>query len=74
MEDGKVRSVQLADGSHVYGKNFISNMHPVRTLEMTETELIKPAYRSRVKDLENTVSSFIVNIVFKENSFALPEE
>ncbi|HNP00223.1 MAG TPA: NAD(P)/FAD-dependent oxidoreductase, partial [Ferruginibacter sp.] len=54
VEDGKVRSVQLADGSHVYGKNFISNMHPVRTLEMTETELIKPAYRSRVKDLENT--------------------
>ena len=70
VEDGQVRSVQLADGSHVYGKNFISNMHPVRTLEMTETELIKPAYRSRVKDLENTVSSFIVNIVFKENSFA----
>jgi all-trans-retinol 13,14-reductase len=69
VENGKVNSVELTDGSYVYGKNFISNMHPVRTLEMTETDLIKPAYRSRVKELENTVSSFIVNIVFKEEAF-----
>ncbi len=69
VEDGKVSSVQLTDGTHVYGRNFISNMHPVRTLDMTETGLIKQAYRSRVKELENTVSSFIVNIVFKKNAF-----
>lgn len=69
VEGGKVQSVQLADGSHVYADNFISNMHPVQTLEMTETEMIKPAYRTRVKELENTVSSFIVNIVFKKDAF-----
>lgn len=69
VEDGKVSSVQLANGLQVYGKNFISNMHPVRTLEMTDTDLIKPAYRSRVKELENTVSSFIVNIVFQKDAF-----
>jgi all-trans-retinol 13,14-reductase len=69
VENGKVSSVEMVDGSHVYGKHFISNMHPVRTLEMTETDLIKPAYRSRVKELENTVSSFIVNVVFKKDAF-----
>ena len=69
VEKGKVSSVQLADGTHVYGRSFISNMHPVRTLDMTETDLIKQAYRSRVKELENTVSSFIVNIVFKKDAF-----
>lgn len=69
VEDGKVSSVELTNGSLVQGKYFISNMHPVRTLEMTETSLIKPAYRSRVKELENTVSSFIVNIVFKKETF-----
>jgi all-trans-retinol 13,14-reductase len=69
VENGKVGFVELTDGSHVYGKHFISNMHPVRTLEMTETDLIKQAYRGRVKDLENTVSSFIVNIVFKKDTF-----
>ncbi len=69
VEEGKVSSVQLADGSQVYGKHFISNMHPVRTLEMTETNIIKPAYRSRVKELENTVSSFIINVVFNKEAF-----
>lgn len=69
VEDGKARCVELADGSKWYAGRFISNMHPVRTLEMTETHLIKPAYRSRVKELENTVSSFIVNIVFKKDAF-----
>jgi all-trans-retinol 13,14-reductase len=66
---GKVSSVELADGSQVYAKTFISNMHPVRTLEMTETDLIKPAYRNRLKELENTVASFIVNVVFKKDAF-----
>ncbi|MBX2933510.1 MAG: NAD(P)/FAD-dependent oxidoreductase [Ferruginibacter sp.] len=69
VNDGKVTSVELMDGSHIRAKNFISNMHPVRTLDMTETDIIKPAYRSRVKELENTVSSFIVNVVFNKDSF-----
>jgi len=69
VENGKVGSVELKDGSFITAKYFISNMHPVRTLEMTETKIIKPAYRSRVKDLENTVSSFIVNIVFDKEAF-----
>ncbi len=69
VENGKVSSVQLADGTHVYGRSFISNMHPLRTLAMTETDLIKQAYRSRVKDLENTISSFTVNIVFMRDAF-----
>jgi all-trans-retinol 13,14-reductase len=69
VEDGKVNSVQLKDGSHVYGKNFISNMHPVRTLELTETSLIKNAYKHRIKNLENSIGGFVVNIVFKKESF-----
>lgn len=69
VDDGKVTSVELMDGTYITAKNFISNTHPVRTLDMTETDIIKPAYRSRVKELENTVSSFIVNIVFNKDSF-----
>ena len=68
-EDGRVSYVQLADGSKIYGQQFISNMHPVKTLEITESELIKPAYRNRLKSLENSVSSFTLNIVFKKDSF-----
>ena len=69
VEEGKVSSVELADGSHVYAKHFISNMHPVRTLEMTDSSLIKHAYKNRIKGLENTSGGFIINIVFKKNAF-----
>jgi all-trans-retinol 13,14-reductase len=69
VEDGRVSSVQLADGSHIYGTNFISNMHPVRTLEMTETSIIKHAYKNRIRSLENSIGGFVINIVLKKGSF-----
>ncbi len=69
VEDGEVNAVQLKDGSHVYGKSFISNMHPLRTLELTETSLIKNAYKHRIKSLENSIGGFVLNIVFKKESF-----
>jgi all-trans-retinol 13,14-reductase len=68
-EEGKVSHVELSDGSRVYGNEFISNMHPVKTLEMTDTEVIRVAYRKRLKSLENSISSFTLNIVLKKNSF-----
>jgi all-trans-retinol 13,14-reductase len=69
VENGRVSSVELADGSYVYGKNFISNMHPVRTLGMTESNLIKHAYKHRVKNLENSIGGFVVNIVFEKEAY-----
>jgi len=69
VENGKASSVEIADGSLVYGKQFISNMHPVRTLDMLETDLIKHAYKTRVRNLENTIGGFIINIVFKKDSY-----
>ncbi len=68
VEDGKVVSVELADGSFVYGKHFISNMHPVRTINMIDSHLLKHAYTSRLKSLENGIGGFIINIVFKKDS------
>ncbi len=68
-ENGHVSHVELSDGSRVYAKTFISNMHPVKTLEMTESDLIKNIYRKRLKSLENSVSSFTINIVLKKNTF-----
>jgi len=67
-EEGKVTAVQLADGSFVRGKHFISNMHPARTMEMTDSHLIKNAYRNRIKNLKNTIGGFVINIVLKKNA------
>lgn len=69
VENGVAKSVLLADGSHIYAKHFISNMHPVQTLEMTDSPLIKQAYKSRIKNLQNTIGGFVINIVFKKGTF-----
>jgi all-trans-retinol 13,14-reductase len=68
-ENGKITHVELTDGSKIYGSEFISNMHPVKTLEITDTEIIRNTYRTRLKNLENSISSFTLNIVLKKNSF-----
>lgn len=68
-ENGVVTHVLLADGSRLYANDFISNMHPVKTLEMTQSDHIRAAYRKRLSGLENSISSFTLNIVFKKNSF-----
>lgn len=69
VDEGIVKSVQLKDGSLLYGKIFISNMHPVKTMELTETDLIRNAYKNRIKNLENSIGGFVINIVFKKNSY-----
>ena len=69
VEEGEVTHVETADGSKVYAKHFISNMHPVRTLDMTESNLIKHAYKSRIKGLENSIGGFVLNIVFEKNAW-----
>jgi len=56
-------------GASFYGKNFISSLHPTVTLSLTRSTLFRPVYRKRIMHLDNTISPFIVNIRFKENSF-----
>ena len=68
-QDGKVAYVTLDDGTQLYADHFISNMHPAKTLDITETSFFKAAYKNRIKSLKDTVSSFIVNIVLKKDRF-----
>ncbi|MBC8033800.1 MAG: NAD(P)/FAD-dependent oxidoreductase [Chitinophagaceae bacterium] len=65
----QVTHVELKDGSRKHATHYISNMHPVKTLEITDSDLIKNVYRKRLKSLENSISSFTLNIVFKKDSF-----
>ncbi len=68
-ENGVVTHVVLENGEKMYAKYFISNMHPVKTFEITDTPLIKNAYRNRLKGLENSTSAFTLNLVFKKDTF-----
>jgi all-trans-retinol 13,14-reductase len=68
-EDGIIKYAMLADGRKMLAKNYISNIHPARTLQITETEILKKAYVNRISSLENSCSSFTLNLSFKKNSF-----
>jgi len=68
-EDGKIAYVVLQDGSKLYGTHFISNLHPAKTLQLTETSVFKHAYKNRLSNLKDTISCFIVNIVLKKDCY-----
>jgi all-trans-retinol 13,14-reductase len=67
-ENGQLHYAETDKGEKIYGKLFISNIHPSKTIEMTESDLIKKAFRNRLKSLENSISTFYVNVVLKKNA------
>ncbi len=69
VEEGLIQYVELEDGEKIHGNTFISNIHPATTLQMLETDLIRSAYRNRIKSLENSVSIFVVYIILKPGTW-----
>lgn len=46
----------------------ISDAHPMRTLELLNTKLIRPAFRKRINEIPQTVGGFSVYLSFKKNT------
>lgn len=69
-ENGKLQYAETADGQRFYGKQFIANIHPETLLGLLQTNVIKPAYKNRIKGLEQTRSSFMLNLVLKPQTVA----
>ncbi len=69
VENGTAKSVTLSTGEKIEAELFISNIHPAKTLAMTETDAIRPAYRNRIKSLENSISTFVLYLILKPNTF-----
>lgn len=69
VNDQLMEYVELASGEEIRGKQFISNMHPVRTFELVKTKQIRKAYVNRINSIEHTISIFSLYIVFKDNEF-----
>jgi all-trans-retinol 13,14-reductase len=69
VKNGLVTAAELSDGSSVHADYFVSNSTPANTYRMTETNLIRPVTRKRIEAMPTTVSSFILNIVFKKDRF-----
>jgi len=60
-----VDSVSLKNGETIFGKQFISNIHPQATLERINSHMIRRAYRDRINSLDNTISTFTLYLTFK---------
>jgi all-trans-retinol 13,14-reductase len=67
-DDTKVTSVQLSTGEVIEANSFISNIHPQATLDKIDSPLIRKVYRTRISELENSISNFTVYIKFKKEA------
>ena len=47
---------------------IVSDAHPIRTLELLDTKLIRPAFRKRISQIPQTVGGFSVYLQFKDNT------
>jgi all-trans-retinol 13,14-reductase len=69
VENNKVTSVKMKDGTEVSGTYFISNIEPKTTLKMVGEENFRKSFYSRIQSLEGVISAFSLYIVFKPKSF-----
>jgi all-trans-retinol 13,14-reductase len=68
-DDTHATHVVLENSEKITATHFISNLHPAQTVELTESPLLRQVYRKRMKGAENTISTFLMNIVMKKDTF-----
>lgn len=64
-----VEYFELADGEKIVAKDYISNIHPSITLDMLNECIIRKISRTRIRELENTISVFSIYAVLKPDTF-----
>ena len=60
--------LQSPTRSYYAADYVISDTHPMRTLELTDSHLIRHAFRRRVSSMKQTVGAFAVYLQFHENT------
>lgn len=65
--DTHATAVVTADGEHYDADLIISAIHPLRTVELTDSKLIRPVYRKRLEGAPNTTSAFTVYLKFRKD-------
>lgn len=67
-DDTKATGIEINGGEEkIEADCIISDTHPKRTLELINSNLIRPAFRNRINAIEETIGSFSVYIRFKDN-------
>ena len=67
--DGRLSTAILDNGEQVEAEWFISDIHPVATLDLIkESTQVRKIYRRRIGSLQNTFGMFTVNIALKDGA------
>lgn len=67
-DDTHAIGVETSVGEFFPADIVISGTHPMRTLEMIDSKMIRPAFRNRINAIPQTVGGFSVYLEFKENT------
>jgi len=57
-ENKKIKGIETEDGDFFETENIISDINPQTSLKLFEEEVFRPAFTTRIYDMENTTSHF----------------
>lgn len=60
IENGKIAGVDVAGGDRICCEQVIYTGHPAHVLDMVPSSVFRPAYRTRLRELQNSLSMFAV--------------
>lgn len=66
--DSQAVGVEVNGGEFLPADYVISDAHPMRTIELIDSKLIRPAFRKRICSIPQTVGCFSVYLHFKDNA------
>ena len=66
--DTQATDILLENGTQISANYFISNTHPEITIDMIDSNLIRPMYRNRIRQMEQSVANFTVYVKFKKDT------
>lgn len=67
-DDYKATGVVVNESQFIKADYIISDAHPVRTLGMITSKLIRPAFRNRICSIPQTIGVFALYLHFKEET------
>jgi all-trans-retinol 13,14-reductase len=67
--DKKIVSLRTSQHTAIYGKRFISGIHPVSTFELLPPDALRKTFIDRIKSLENSSGMFSIYLFLKPDTF-----
>lgn len=67
-DDRQATGVEINGETRLEADYVISDAHPMRTLELVDSRLIRPAFRNRINAIPQTTGGFSVYLEFKEEA------